>query len=157
MTDDLFGIQTASQCQRYQSSQSFGIGHGGVAALTDAGEDLEGLLVEVGDGNIEIAKTGIDLIGDRGQGIGPFFGKACLGGQGLGENLLGAAAVAVDGDALGVEIIGQPIGLLDIGDTGLVGEIDGFGDGIIHVFLEGSLGADMPFRRDLMSGDEIIG
>jgi len=51
-------------------------------------------------------------------------------------------------------MIGHQIGLLHLFRCCLVREIDGFGDGIIRIFLKGRLYFYMPFRTDVVRGDK---
>ena len=70
------------------------------------------------------------------------------------EHLLLPGAVAVDGDPLDPQLVGQQVDALDILGAGLVGEVDGLGDRVVDVVLEGRLHADMPLGRHVVGGHE---
>ena len=71
-----------------------------------------------------------------------------------GEHLLVAPAVAIHRDALAVELVRQPVDLLDVLLGGVVGEVGGLGDRRVAVLLEGGLHPDVPLGRDVVRGDE---
>ena len=50
--------------------------------------------------------------------------------------------------------IGQQVDLLDVVGGGVVGEVDGLGDGVVGVLLEGRLQPDVPLGRDVVGGGE---
>ena len=62
--------------------------------------------------------------------------------------MTGAGAVAVDGDALAAELVGEAKDAGDAIDGGVFGEIYRFGDGGVAVLLKGGLHADVVFGVD---------
>ena len=71
-----------------------------------------------------------------------------------GEDLHVAGAVAVDGDPLAVRFVGEPVDLFHVLVGGGVGEVDGLGDGVVGVALEGRLHPDVVLGGDVVGGDE---
>src|SRR5437870_5161771 len=70
------------------------------------------------------------------------------------EDLVLARSVAVDRDALAVQIVGEQVGLLHVLDGGLAGKVDRLRDRGVAPVLERSLHANVPFRRDVVRGGE---
>ena len=112
-----------------------------------------------GHGHVELAEAGAHFGGEPVEGLGALahggehaFGGA-LGGAG-GKHLVVLAAVAVDGDALAVEFMRQVVDLAHVLLGGVVGQVDGLGDGVVGVLLEGGLHADVPLRGHVVGGHE---
>ena len=70
------------------------------------------------------------------------------------QDLFLPAAVPVDGDALEAQLKGHEVDLPHVVLGGLLGEVHRLGDGVVGVFLEGGLEADVPLGRDVVGGDE---
>ena len=124
------------------------------AGFAVVGEDLTDALVVVIDGDVQIAAADLDPFGGAVGHIGTrarviFAHGGLLRGVALVldladvEHLLVAAAVPVDGHALAVELEGQPVHLSDLLAGGVVVEADRLGDGVVGIFLEGGLHADV--------------
>src|SRR4030095_6934344 len=69
-------------------------------------------------------------------------------------NLHVPAAIAIDGYALAVEPVRQPIDLFDVFLGRVVGEVAGLGDGDVVELLERRLHRDVPLGLDGVGGDE---
>ena len=70
------------------------------------------------------------------------------------QDLARFGAVAVNGDALEAQLIGQRVGLADVLQGGVRGQVDGLGDGVFHVALEGRLHPDLVVHAHLEGGGE---
>ncbi len=141
------------------------------AFLGDGDEDFAGGAVgEEADGDeaflladAELVGEGLALVGHvasmrrfagRGEGVVRRRGDAGFAVGDVGEDLTGAGAVAVDGDAFAAFVVGEQVGGGDVVLTGAAGEVDGLADGVVDVALEGGLHAHVPFGGDLVGGDE---
>ena len=78
---------------------------------------------------------------------------ALLGRAG-GEHLVVARAVAVDRDALALEVVRELVDRAHVVDRGGVREVRRLGDRRVAVLLEGRLHAHVPLGRDLVRGHE---
>ena len=141
-----------AQTEGYQSTYGFGLCGDGTPGFSDGGENFEGFAVQFVDGKVQHAESRLDFLSEAHDDIGALAYTTCglsvvlvFRRRGTGcEYLHGFAAVAVDGDALATEFKGQAIDAFDIFDACAVGEVDGFGDGVVRVFLES--GTNMIFK-----------
>ena len=121
--------------------------------------------------------------GSSGIGLGPghggrsrhrlFAGRPCLASRSLrflrllrlavhlllplarGQHLDALAAVAVDGDALAALAVGKPVDVGDVLLGGGIDEVDGLGDGVVGVVLEGGLHAQVPLGGDVVGAGDV--
>ena len=71
-----------------------------------------------------------------------------------GKNLAVAASVTINGGAFASEFICKNISFLNFFAGCAVGEVYGFGNGVVGIFLECRLDSDMPFGSDIVCADE---
>ena len=165
---DVAHLHTGAQGQGHQTADGFGLGRDGAAGLADGGEDLEGFAVDLVDGQVHGAQTGLDLLGEALHHVGALAHHAQAGlfrGRGGfavhlllafagGQHLQALAAVAVHGDALAAFLVGQPVDVVDVLFGGAVGQVHGLGHGVVGMALEGGLHAQVPDGVDVHGRDE---
>ena len=95
---------------------------------------------------------GLGLIGGGRAGFG---GGSSSSGAGA-QHLLRLAAVAIDGDAFAAQGVGGLVGFRHIRHAGIVREVDGFGNGIVGVFLESGLHPHVPAGVNVVGHAENI-
>ena len=117
------------------------------------------------DGDIELAAADLYLFGKAPHHGGTAAGAdarrifrmffLCLRGFGTdAQNLRIAAVVAVDGNAFAPQFPGEEIHFLHIAVGGALGEVYGFGYGVVRMALESGLHTDVPFGAHIMSRHE---
>ena len=127
--------------------------------LADGGKHLEGPSLKFGHGDIEVTVSGLHLGGEAFQGLGPVLNGAPWPRPPLlslaeGEDLVFLAAVAVDGDALAPQLVGQVVDLPHVFHRGIPGQVHGLGYRIVRVLLKGRLHAHVPLGGDVVGRHE---
>src|SRR2546427_3180012 len=169
LVDDFVDGDPGPQAERDQTRDPFREGGRVAPAPADLREDLEEAFFVLVDRDVQGAVSGQDLLRAAGDHVGT-RSRPDDGGLGrhvdmdllrlLGlrdadvEDLVLARAVAVDRDALAVQLVGEQVGRLHVLEGGLARHIDRLRDRGIAIFLERRLHANMPFRRDVMRGGE---
>src|SRR5690606_23230284 len=101
---------------------------------------------KLGDGALQLAYLALERCVGQRRSLSTL--GLCLFRSARGENLAIARAVAVHRDALAVQGVRQFVDLLHVFACGGVREVRGLRDGGVAVLLEGSLHANVVFRRD---------
>src|SRR3989449_2128097 len=169
LVDDLVDRDARPQAQGDEARDPFREGGRVAAAAADLREHLEQAFLVLVDRDVQGAVPGQDLLRSTGDHVGT-GSRPDDGGLGWHldvnlfrllrvsdadvEDLVLARSVAVDRDALAVQIVGEQVGLLHVLDGGLAGKVDRLRDRGVAPVLERSLHANVPFRRDVVRGGE---
>ncbi len=119
------------------------------------------------DGDVEGAAAGLHLVGGALEGARPValapglvaLDRHCRLGRSFSflpteSTCMSRRAVAVDRHPFAALLVGEAVDGGDVVAGGVVAEVDGLGDGVVGVLLEGRLHADVVFRGDVVGGDE---
>src|SRR6058998_2944202 len=169
LVDDLVDRDAGPKAERDKARDAFREGGRVSAAAADLREHLEEAFLVLVDRDVQGAVPGQDLLRSTGDHVGT-GSRPDDGGLGWHldvnlfrllrvsdadvEDLVLARSVAVDRDALAVQIVGEQVGLLHVLDGGLAGKVDRLRDRGVAPVLERSLHANVPFRRDVVRGGE---
>src|SRR2546428_5193174 len=169
LVDDLVDRDAGPKAERGEARDAFCEGGRVAAPAADLREHLEEAFLVLVDRDVQRAVSGQDLLRAAGDHVGT-GSRPDDGGLGWHldvnlfrllrvsdadvEDLVLARSVAVDRDALAVQIVGEQVGLLHVLDGGLAGKVDRLRDRGVAPVLERSLHANVPFRRDVVRGGE---
>src|SRR2546428_1377781 len=169
LVDDLVDRDAGPEAQRHEPGDPFREGRRVSAAAADLREDLEEAFLVLVDGDVEGAVSREDLLraardhvragaGPQGRRLRGNFDADRLRLLRLRDpdvqDLVLTRAVAVHGDAVALELVGEEVRLLHILDGGLARPADRLRDRSVAVILERGLQTDVPLGCDVVCRGE---